>query len=369
MADHELFMKMALEEARLGLGRTSPNPMVGAVLVRNGAVVAKGYHAGAGLPHAEVNAIDAAGKKAAGATLYVTLEPCNHYGRTPPCTRKIMEAEISRVVVAAPDPNPDVEGGGMAYLRSRGLEVISGVLEAEAVQLNESFNKFIRTKRPFVTAKCAATLDGRIATRTGDSKWVTGPEARGYVHRLRHAVDGILVGIGTVIEDDPRLTTRLEEGGGEDPVRVVLDTHLRISESAKVLRTDDGSDTILFVGESARAEKPDKFRRVESAGVRCVEMPTDAAGVDFAALMRYLGGIGVTSLLIEGGSRVMASAFRSGVVDKVCFFYAPKILGGDDGVSICAGKGPRRMKDSIRLRDVRMERFGDDMMIEGYIVR
>jgi diaminohydroxyphosphoribosylaminopyrimidine deaminase / 5-amino-6-(5-phosphoribosylamino)uracil reductase len=360
-------MKIALAEACRGRGHTSPNPMVGAVVVRDGVVVAKGYHAKAGQPHAEVNAIEATGGKAAGATLYVTLEPCNHQGRTPPCTRKILEAGIGQVVVAAEDPNPDVKGGGIAYLRSRGIEVIQGVCETEAVRLNESFNKFICTKLPFVTLKCAATLDGRIATRTGDSKWVTGAAARAYVHQLRHAMDGILVGIGTVGKDDPRLTTRLETGEGRDPVRVILDTHLRISEQAKVLRSDSGSGTIMAVGEGARNEKPDKFRKIEDAGVQCVELPVGDDGVDLKALVRYLGGIGVTSLLIEGGSRVIASALKSEVVDKVCFFYAPKILGGDDGIPICAGTGPELMEESIRLKDIRIERFDDDVMIEGYI--
>lgn len=365
MSDDRYFMKAALELAAKGQGFTSPNPMVGALVVKDGRIVGKGFHEAAGKAHAEVNAIDDAGNAAKGATLYVTLEPCNHTGRTPPCTEKILSAGIRRVVSAMADPNPDVKGGGNDYLRSKGLEVAVGVCEAEAGKLNEIFIKYVRTKLPFVVVKCAATLDGRIATKTGDSKWVSGPESRKFVHQLRHALDAIMVGVDTVKNDDPSLTARLEDMKTLDPTRIILDTRLSVPENAKVLRSDSDRDTILFTGTEISQEKKS---RIEKPGVRVIQSQLDKnSRIDLNVLMKTLGGMGVTSLLIEGGGRVIASAFRAGIVDKVFFFYAPKILGGDDGVPICRGAGPESMQDSIPLTEIAVRRFGDDVMIEGYI--
>jgi len=358
------FMQMALDLAARGRGFTSPNPLVAAVVVKDGAVVGQGYHQFAGGPHAEVYAIDAAGPQARGATLYVNLEPCNHTGRTPPCTLKIVEAGIRRVVVGMQDPNPAVTGGGADFLKQRGIEVTLGVCKEAAEALNEVFIKYIRTRRPFVIAKCAATLDGRIATRTGDSKWVTGEAARACVHELRHAVDAILVGVGTVAADDPQLTTRIADREVKDPVRVILDTHGRIPLSARVLHHASVADTIVVTGPAACA---DAQRRISGPGVRVIEAATRDGRIDLPALMGELGGMGITSILIEGGSRVLASAFRAGVVDKACFFFAPLISGGDDGVPICSGPGPDRMRDCIRLVRIRTRHFGDDVMIEGYV--
>ena len=358
------FMQMALDLAARGRGFTSPNPLVAAVVVKDGAVVGQGYHQFAGGPHAEVYAIDAAGGQARGATLYVNLEPCNHTGRTPPCTLKIIEAGIRRVVVGMQDPNPAVTGGGVDFLKQRGIEVTLGVCGEAAEALNEVFIKYIRTRRPFVIAKCAATLDGRIATRTGDSKWVTGEAARAWVHELRQAVDAILVGVGTVAADDPRLTTRRAGREVKDPVRVILDTHARIPLSARVIRHASGADTIVVAGPGAFV---DAQRRIAGKGVRVIEAATREGRIDLSALMGQLGAMGITSILIEGGSRVLASAFRAGVVDKACFFFAPLISGGDDGVPICSGPGPDRMRDCIRLVRIRTRRFGDDVMIEGYV--
>jgi diaminohydroxyphosphoribosylaminopyrimidine deaminase / 5-amino-6-(5-phosphoribosylamino)uracil reductase len=358
------FMQMALDAAARGRGFTSPNPMVGAVVVKDGAVVGEGYHQFAGGPHAEVYAIEAAGGQARGATLYVNLEPCNHTGRTPPCTLKIVAAGIRRVVIGMQDPNPTVTGGGADFLKQRGVEVTLGVCKEAAEALNEVFIKYIRTRRPFVIAKCAATLDGRIATRTGDSKWVTGEAARACVHEMRHAVDAILVGVGTVAADDPRLTTRIADRKVKDPVRVILDTHGRIPSSARVLRHASGAETIVVAGPAACA---DVQRRIAGKGVRVIEAATRDDRIDVAALMGQLGQMGITSILIEGGSRVLASAFRAGVVDKACFFFAPLISGGDDGVPICSGPGSDRMRDCIRLERIRTRRFGDDVLIEGYV--
>jgi len=365
--DDKRFMKMALELAAKGLGFTSPNPMVGAVIVKDGNVVGKGYHKAAGQAHAEVNAIDDAGMDANGATLYVNLEPCNHTGKTPPCTEKILSAGIRRVVAAMSDPNPDVRGGGLDYLKSRGLKVAIGVCEDQARRLNEVFIKYVKTKRPFTIIKCAATLDGRIATRTGDSKWVTGEAARKFVHRLRHAVDAIMVGVNTVIRDDPMLTTRLNgalQKKGLDPTRVVLDTWLRIPESAKLLRPGSDSDTLIICGPSVSGAKRG---RLEKQGVKVMESPLKDGLIDLDGLIDRLGALGLTSLLIEGGSRVIASALAAGIVEKILFFFAPKILGGDDGPPICRGPGPDLMKGCTPVKNIRVRRFGEDVMIEGYI--
>ena len=361
--DHEFFMKKALVLAKKGQGYTSPNPMVGAVIVKDGEVKGKGYHQVVGQAHAEVNAIEDAGTLAKGATLYVNLEPCNHTGRTPPCTRRILEAGIKRVVVALEDPNT-IAGGGAVFLKQNGIEVLTGICENQAARLNEAFIKFVNTKGPFVTVKCAATLDGRIATRTGDSKWVTGEKARRYVHRMRHAVDAIMVGIGTIHADNPKLTTRLDSRKGVDPVRIVLDTHLSISPDARILKLDSNSDTILITGNTVSKAKKNT---VAKKGVRIIAQPVKGGQIDMKSLMAQLGSMGITSLLVEGGSRVIASAFSSGIVDKALFFYAPKILGGDDGIPICRGPGPQLMKDCIQAKDIRVRRFDDDVMIEAYI--
>lgn len=367
MQDDEYFMKMALDLASKGQGETSPNPMVGAVVVKHGNLVGKGYHLSAGKAHAEVNAIDDAGIHAENATLYVTLEPCNHHGRTPPCTEKILKAGIQRLVVAMEDPNPDVKGGGMAYLAARGITVVSGVLGAEAARQNEAFVKFVKKKQPFVTLKCAATLDGQIATRTGDSKWVTGEAARRHVHRLRHWTDAILVGIGTVRKDNPRLTTRLPNKKGKNPIRIILDTNLTISEDANVVRSTSEAETWVVSGKHAAGTMA-KRDRLEKAGVRLVEAPLSHDRVDLPRLMRLLGRHHITSLLIEGGGSIMASAVSAGIVDKIMFFYAPKLLGGNDGVPICRGRGPELMQGARPVTGITVQRFEDDIMISGYLV-
>jgi diaminohydroxyphosphoribosylaminopyrimidine deaminase/5-amino-6-(5-phosphoribosylamino)uracil reductase len=358
------YMKIALELAARGKGYTSPNPMVGAVVVKDGQIVGKGWHEKVGGPHAEVNAIDDAGEQAAGSTIYVTLEPCNHQGRTPPCTGKILSAGIKHVVMAMKDPNPDVSGGGADFLIRNGVTVESGVCEADALRLNEYFIKFINKKRPFVTLKCAATLDGRIATRTGDSKWVTGASARKYVHELRHAMDAIMVGVNTVKADNPSLNTRLEDKQGVDPIRIVLDSKLSIPENSKLLQIPSGSDTLIITGNS---EVSSKRFAIEKAGVKVINAQLRDGRIDLDALMNQLGKMGITSLLIEGGAQVAASALQAGIVDKINFFYAPKILGGDDGVPMCSGAGPELMADSIPVRDMIVRQFDNDIMIEGYL--
>ena len=363
MQDKE-FMQVALDLARRGKGFTSPNPMVGAIVVKDGRIIGEGYHEAAGKPHAEVMAINNAGASARGASLYVTLEPCNHTGRTPPCTKKILAAGIRRVVTAMRDPNPDVKGGGLAVLADKGVEVTTGVCEASAARLNEAFIKYVRTKKPFVIVKCAATLDGRIATRTGDSKWVSGEASRSFVHGLRHAVDAIMVGVGTVNADNPSLTTRINGFKGKDPLRVILDTRLSISEDARVLNLDSLAATTIVTGPLI---SKDKKERLAQMGVRFLTVPLHDGRIDLRRLTRALGEIGVTSVLVEGGGGLIGSVFRAGIVDKIHFFYAPKILGGDDGVPICRGKGADEMKNCRPVKDVQVHNFGDDIMVEGYV--
>jgi len=363
MSDYE-YMKQALDLAEKGRGWTSPNPMVGAVVVKDDQIVGRGYHQRAGGSHAEVNAIDDAGDQARGATIYVTLEPCNHFGRTPPCTRKIVAAGIRRVVVAMTDPNPGVQGGGNQYLQDQGIEVATGIYEKEARILNEGFIAWVTTGRPFVIVKCAATLDGRIATRTGDSRWVTGPASRQFVHRIRHGIDGIMVGVETVKKDDPSLTTRLDEETGSDPTRIVLDTHLSIPLTAKMLNQASNSRTWVVCG----ADAPANCRAaLENIGVRVIGASLKGGRIDLSALMNQLGAMEITSMLIEGGGTVIGSAFAAGIVDKICFFYAPKILGGDDGIPICRGAGPENMNQSIAIHDLSVFRFDTDVMIQGYL--
>jgi diaminohydroxyphosphoribosylaminopyrimidine deaminase/5-amino-6-(5-phosphoribosylamino)uracil reductase len=364
MTDHETYMRQALELAEKGRGWTSPNPMVGAVVVKDGRIVGRGYHQRVGGPHAEVHAIDDAGQRAHGATVYVTLEPCNHVGRTPPCTRKLMDAGVRRVVVAMTDPNPDVQGGGNATLQQHGIEVITGICEQEARTLNEGFITWVTTGKPFVIVKCAATLDGRIATRTGDSRWVTGPASRRFVHRIRHGVDGIMVGVDTVKQDDPSLTTRLEGQAGSDPTRIILDTHLSVPLSAKLLHQESNADTWVICGPDAPAKRRSAL---EGIGATVVAAPLREGRIDLGALMRKLGESSITSLLIEGGGTVIGSAFAQGVADKICFFYAPKILGGDDGVPICRGPGPESMQASIPIHAMTLHRFDEDVMLQGYL--
>jgi len=356
-------METALNLAEKGRGFTSPNPMVGAVVVKHGQIVGTGYHERAGGPHAEVNAINDARADAQDATLYVTLEPCNHTGRTPPCTHKILESRIKHVVVATNDPNPDVTGNGIDYLRHNGVSVTTGVCSDRSQKLNEIFIKYITTKRPFVIVKCASTLDGQIATRTGDSKWITNEHSRAYVHRIRHSVDAIMVGIRTVQKDNPSLTTRLNDMQGLDPHRIILDTHLKIPENARLLQQKSEAKTFIVCSESA---SEDKIKRLEKQGACIIKTSLKNRLIDLEKLTEQLGAAGITGILVEGGSRVIASALVSGIADKILFFYAPKIMGGNDGVPICKGKGPDLIKDCIKVKDTRIRQFGQDVLIEGY---
>ncbi len=358
----EFFLKRTLTLAARARGMTSPNPMVGALLVKNGRIVSEGYHKKAGTPHAEVIAIDRAGNRAAGSTLYVSLEPCCHKDkRTPPCTQKIISAEISKVVVSMKDPNPKVSGKGIQELRSAGIEVVSGILVEEAQRLNEYYIKHITTRTPFVVMKVAMTLDGKIATPSGESKWITGEKARNAVQKLRAEVDAIMTAIGTVKADNPRLTCRTV--GKRSPTRIIIDPGLEIKPDANVLCTPPETVMVARSDESkARRIKEDVLRE---RGVKIVHF--EGEKVDMPRLMRELGAAGITSLLVEGGSSLNSYCMESGIVDKVMFFIAPKIIGGKESYAAVGGKAFRSLQEAHRVRDVRIKKIGDDILVEGYM--
>jgi len=350
------FMRRALALAAQGRGRTSPNPMVGCVVVRDGKVLGEGFHEKAGEPHAEVNAIRASGD-VSGATIYVTLEPCAHYGRTPPCADFLIERKPARVVVAMIDPDARVAGEGVTRLRGANIRVDVGLLEDEARRLNEVFVKYTTTGTPFVIAKCGMTLDGKIATRTGDSRWVTSEESRKMVHELRNEVDAIMVGSRTVMLDDPSLTTRLEHGKVKDPIRIILDAGDYLDSDRRVFHSESGAPTWVAVPDDRHFDGADEIIRV----------PGGSGGLDIRLLMRELAKREVTSVLIEGGGTTHASAFEAGIVDKVIFFVAPKIIGGRDAVTAVEGEGIPRMDDAVILDRMSAHPVGQDLLIEAYV--
>ena len=358
------WMRRALDLAARARGRTSPNPMVGAVLVKDGEVVGEGFHAYAGSDHAEVVALHAAEEAAAGATLYVDLEPCCHHGRTPPCVERIIGAGVRRVVAACEDPNPAVSGKGIEALRAGGVQVDVGVLAEEATRLNEAFFTHIRTGRPFVILKAAASLDGKIATRTGESRWITGEAARHRVHQLRNEVDAVLVGIGTVLRDDPLLTTRLGITDQRDPARVIVDNLARLPLRAKVVNRASTAPTLLAVSQTAPRAR---LEALEREGIQMIVVDGSPRRVSLSHLMDALGKLGFLSVMIEGGAEINASALREGVVDKVLLFLAPILIGGKSAPTAVGGEGIESLSQATRLRDVRIERFDDDILLEGYI--
>jgi diaminohydroxyphosphoribosylaminopyrimidine deaminase / 5-amino-6-(5-phosphoribosylamino)uracil reductase len=357
-------MQLALALAAGGKGFTSPNPCVGAVVVKDGKVVGKGWHKAFGSAHAEVEAIDDAGERARGADLFVTLEPCNHFGKTPPCTHKILAAGIRRVVAASLDPN-QLASGGLEFLSLHGVETVSGLLEDEAKVLMEDFLWYVGHGRtPFVILKCAATLDGRIATSTGESQWITSAESRAYGHEIRHQVDAILVGSGTLHADNPSLTCRIPGKKTRDPARVILDTRLTICETAAVLNPDSTAPTIIVTGPHVPVEKK---QRLLKKNVRFLETDVRNNQLDFQQLMVKLGKMSITSLLIEGGGTVSANALAEGVVNKILYFLAPKLLGGSDGKAVFDGKGVEKLSDAVMLRNMTVERLGPDILVKGYL--
>lgn len=359
-------MKRTLDLARRGHGRTSPNPLVGAVVVKAGQIVGEGYHRKAGTPHAEVHALNAAGENAKGATLYVNLEPCCHWGRTPPCTEALLRAGVAEVYVAAVDPNPSVAGKGIRQLREAGIRVHVGTCAEAAAQLNEVHRKYIQTGKPFVIMKTAMSLDGKIATGSGESQWITSEASRQRGHEIRDAVDAILVGRGTVVHDNPALTTRLRDREGQDATRIVLDSHGRTSLDARIFNSESSAGVIIAVTPGAPAEK---VNALEKAGAEVIVVPAAEGKVCFKRLMALLGEREITSVLIEGGGEINAAAIAAGVVDKVMCFIAPKLIGGRDAPGPIGGDGISSLRDAPHLQRVNITPISDsaDFLIEGYL--
>jgi diaminohydroxyphosphoribosylaminopyrimidine deaminase/5-amino-6-(5-phosphoribosylamino)uracil reductase len=351
----EQYIKRTLRLAAKAQGMTNPNPMVGAILVKHGVILSEDFHRKAGTPHAEALAIAQAGEKAKGSTLYVNLEPCCHTAkRTPPCTREIIRADIKKVVIAMKDPNPRVSGAGIAELESAGIEVITGILEDRARKLNEAYIKYITTGKPFVILKIAMTLDGKIATPDGESKWITGEQARKEVHRLRSSVDAVLTAIGTVKTDNPHLTARFARS--KNPLRVVIDPNLEIASDANVLHMPP--PTIIVTRSTGH-----KAEALKQSGVEIIQF---ADKLDLQWLIEKLGKLHITSVLIEGGSSLNAHALEDGIVDKAMIFIAPKIIGGKDSYPAVGGRTFRKLADAYRLRDISIRKAGDDLLIEAY---
>ncbi|MHB8876181.1 MAG: bifunctional diaminohydroxyphosphoribosylaminopyrimidine deaminase/5-amino-6-(5-phosphoribosylamino)uracil reductase RibD [Myxococcaceae bacterium] len=357
----EFFMRIALEEAGKGVGRTSPNPAVGAILVKGGRVIARGFHKKAGTAHAEVLAIEAAGPRARGADLYSTLEPCDHFGRTPPCTQAILDAGVRRVVYASSDPNPLVNGRGLKRLARAGVDVRGGVLREEADRLNRPFFKHIGHGRPYVTLKAAISLDGKLATATGDSRWVTGPKARARVHELRDRVDAVLVGANTVLRDDPRLTTRIPGGRGRDPMRVVVDSHLRSSPKRKIF---SGESKARVVVATLEAEGSAKAKRLAAVGAEVWKLRARGGRVDLAALLDRLAKEGCLHLLVEGGAELFGAFLTQRLADELWLFVAPKLV-GSSGVSWAGDLGVSAMAHALEVKGLCYERFGEDLLLRA----
>ncbi len=368
VSSDRVYMKRALSLAARGKGKTSPNPMVGAVVVQHGRVVGEAYHRQAGQPHAEILALQKAGPRARGGTLYVTLEPCCHsQKRTPPCAPLVIQSGLSRVCVAMTDPNPQVSGQGIKILKRAGLDVSVGVLEEDAQQLNEGYRHWIATGQPFVILKGAMTLDGKIATKTGQSKWITSERARQDVHRLRSHVDAVMVGIGTVKSDDPELSARglkhsTQRRKGRQPVRVVLDSHLRISSKAHVLTWVHEQPTIIFTTAQA---SPKKIQTLKDRGIQVWIVPQKHGMVSLKAVLNKLGKAGMSTVLLEGGSTLNATALHEGFVNQVRLYIAPKLLGGQDSKSLIGGVSPKTIDQAWHLENPELKKIGQDWLVVG----
>ncbi len=359
--EDEHYMRIAIAEAGKGEGRTSPNPCVGAVIVKDGQIISKGYHKKAGGPHAEVNAINKVGESLVDATMYVTLEPCNHTGKTPPCTELIVKNGISRVVVGTTDPNPLVDGGGVAFLEKNGVEVITGVLLPECEAIIQPFIKHITQGIPWMIMKGGISLDGKINYKKGESGWITGKESLLEVHKIRDKVDAILIGSETVRIDNPSLTTRYPASKGKDAVRVIIDTHLCLPLDSTVFQIESEASAWVFCSEAASVEKISGFRK---SGVKVTAIGVNSDGVVLRQVLEALGKAGICSVLVEGGARLHGSFLKERLFDSACLFYAP-LFAGDNGVSLVNGYNAGERDFAVSLVDVGYKRVGEDMMVTG----
>lgn len=357
-AKDEFYMRKAIELAKKGEGWTNPNPMVGAVVVKDDRIIGQGYHEKYGQFHAERNALSNLTESAEGATIYVTLEPCCHYGKTPPCTEAIMENKIGRVVIGSRDPNPKVAGKGARILREAGIQVEEDFLREECDKLNKVFFHYITTKTPYVVMKYAMTLDGKIATKTGASKWITGETARNQVHKLRHRYMGIMAGIGTVLADDPVLNTRIE--GKKSPIRIICDSSLRIPLHSNICKTAKEYRTIVAHAES----NVEKINALESIGAETIYCPDNTGRVDLCKLMQALGEKGIDSILLEGGATLNYSALSQGIVNKAMVYVAPKIFGGEESKTAVSGEGVELPSQAFSMKLDSVERIGEDLLLE-----
>jgi len=356
--DYEEYMQQAIELAELGRGATSPNPMVGAIIIRDGRVIAKGYHKKAGEPHAEIYALRSAGEDAAGATMVVSLEPCNHFGKTPPCTEAIINAGIKKVIVGMIDPNPKCAGGGIKRLMDAGIEVEHGVLADEVARQNEIFVKYITASRPFITLKAAVSLDGKITQAPGISTPITGDEAKRRVHELRNEYDAIMVGIGTVLVDDPLLTTRLEHKNGKNPIRIIIDSRAGLPLDNRITGTAREVETIVATTTLASTQK---IEDLKVKGLDVIKLETRNGSVDIESLLEELGGREISSVIVEGGSKLIASFVKADLVDKYMIFISPKLI-GERGVDLVGG----RLDEMKELKIESIKQFGNDLMVEAY---
>lgn len=356
MISHKKYIDIAIKLAEKGRGQVNPNPLVGCIIVKRGKIVGRGYHKKFGQEHAEMMALKGAGKKAVNATMYCSLEPCSHWGKTPPCTESIVESGIREVIIGIEDPNPLVEG--FRELKFRGIKTKIGIQRQHAKKLNEAYLKYMKLKKPFVILKVAMSLDGKIATSTGDSKYITSRDARKFVHEIRNDVDAVMVGINTVLRDNPQLNTRLVRGN--DPIKVIVDSTLKISERSKVLK---GPSKVIIATTNKAPKK--KIDRLHHKGINVIVVNSKAGMVNLKELMKELGKNQITSIMIEGGSHLNASAIKDKIVDKILIFTAPKIIG--NGLGAISNLGIKKVDKAIKLKSVSTKKIGKDLLVEGYL--
>ncbi len=357
----EYYMNLAMKLALKAKGKTYPNPMVGALVVKDDKVLGRGFHAKAGLPHAEIVALDEAGKNSKGATLFVTLEPCMHFGRTAPCVDRIIGSRIKEVIVGMIDPNPLNNGKGIAILKQHGIKVRVGVLEDKLTRLNEVFIKYITKKMPFIMVKAAESLDGRIATRTGDSKWITSDKSRGFAHRLRQDFDAVMVGVNTILRDNPRLDAWFSK---KQPVKIVVDSQLSTPQNSNIFSR---GAAVIIVTLPTKSGQETENRRILVDKAKILEVKEKGGQINLKDMFKKLFQLGIKSVLVEGGGTLNGSLFDEGLVDKIMFFISPKIIGGKEAIGSVMGKGIARVERSIRIKNLKLRRFGEDILIEGYV--